>query len=176
MAELHFKRLTTDNFQQPDPTLSVFVRLSPQDGSIRTLGADEWAQEILAVELSERVPLEVQRLFAVARGAFVYGYFFYPLYTLGMEQLFRLAETAVNLKCRDVGVSEKRLRKLSFRERVERLVRKGVIQPSAQPGWEALWKLRIFTSHPEEQMILPPGVTISELRRIADDIDGMFAK
>jgi hypothetical protein len=176
MEELRFKRLTIENFQQPDPTLSVFVRFSAQDGSIRTLSVDEWAQEILAVELSERVPLEVQRLFAVARGALVYGYFFYPLYTLGAEQLFRVAETAVNRKCRDLGVSEKRLRKLKFRERVERLVRKGVIQPTARQGWEALWDLRNLTSHPERQSILSPGMAIGELRRIAADIDGLFVE
>jgi hypothetical protein len=95
MAELRFKRLTVDNWQRPDPGLSIFVRLSLQDGSTRPISGDDWAREILAIELSERVPLEIRRLFAVARGALVYGYFFYPLYTLGAEQLFRVAEAAV---------------------------------------------------------------------------------
>lgn len=175
MEELHFKGLTIDNWQQVDPVLSMFVRMSGKDGSIQTLTGDEWAQKVLAIELSEQVPLEVRRLFAVARGALVYGYFFYPLYTLGAEQLFRLVETAVNRKCLDLGTSVKRLQKLSFKERVERLVRKGVIQPTAQQGWEALWDLRNLTSHPEDQMILPPGIVVGELRRIASDIDKLFA-
>lgn len=175
MTDLRFKQLTVENFQQQDPTLSIFVRLSLKVGSTRTLTGDEWAEKILAVELSEQVPLEVQRLFAVARGALVYGYFFYPLYTLGAEQLFRVGETAINRKCRDLGTSENRLRKLKFKQRVERLVRKGVIQPTDQRRWDALWELRGMTSHPEDQTILFAYTAIDELRLVAADINGLFA-
>jgi len=31
--------------------------------------------------------------------AIAYGYYFYPIYTLGLEQLLRVAETAVKWKC-----------------------------------------------------------------------------
>lgn len=174
MDDLGFKRLTSDNWLEPDAVLSIFVRLSLQDGSTRTLSSDEWAQKFLDVELSEAVPLEVRRLFAVARGALVYGYYFYPLYTLGTEQLFRLAETAVGRKSRDIGLSSTKLKKLNFKGRVTQLIESGVIHPSAQLRWDALWDLRNLTSHPEDQTILPPGVAVGELRRIAADIEGLF--
>ncbi len=176
MADLRFKQLTAENWQEPDSTLSAFARFSANDGSIRRLSGDEWAREILAVGLSERVPVEVRRLFAVARGALVYGYFFYPLYTLGAEQLFRLAETSVNLKCRDVGLSPKKIEDLSFNKKIDRLVNEGALSPAAQQGWRDLWQLRNLASHPDDQSILPPGTAIGELRRIAVDIDGLFEK
>ena len=176
MEELRFKRLTVDNFQQPDSTLSVFVRMSAQDGSIRTLSGGDWAQEILTVELSEQVPLEVRRLFAVARGALVYGYFFYPLYTLGAEQLFRVGESAVSHKCRALGMSKRKLKEKGFEGQLEHLVTEGIIPSSAQQRWDALRKLRNLTSHPENQSILPPGIAIGELRRIAADIDRLFTE
>ncbi|MGI8483866.1 MAG: DUF4145 domain-containing protein [Thermomicrobiales bacterium] len=176
MAELGFKTLTVENMQQSDPVLSIFVRLSAQDGSIRKLAADEWAREILVVELSEQVPREVRRLFAVARGALVYGYFFYPLYTLGAEQLFRVAEAAVGHKCQDLGVSATKLKSLTFQKQLEYLVKQGTISTTDERRWDALRHLRNLSSHPEDQTILPPGVAIGELRRIAADLDGLFEK
>ena len=44
------------------------------------------------------------------RGAMVYGYFLYPLYVLGAEQLFRVAEAAVTLKCEQMGAKTDRMR------------------------------------------------------------------
>lgn len=45
MAEERFKLLTTDNWQQPDPGLSVFVHYSLQDGSTRAVDGTEWEDE-----------------------------------------------------------------------------------------------------------------------------------
>lgn len=176
MEELRFKRLTVDNFLQPDSTLSLFVRSSMKDGSRRSLSVEEWAQEILAVELSDRVPLEVRRLFAVARGALVYGYFFYPLYTLGAEQLFRVAETAVRQKCHSLGLSAGKNKNPGFFDWLKLLVEHGVIQPEAERRWDALRMLRNLTSHPKDQTIFSPGIAIGELRSIAADIDNLFAE
>lgn len=175
MTGLRFKQLTVENFQQQDPTLSIFARLSLQDGSTRTLTVDDWAEKVLAVELSDHVPLEVQRLFAVARGAFIYGYFFYPLYTLGAEQLFRVAESAVRYKCKDAGLAVDKVEKLSFFEGVKHLVNEGVIPHEEQCSWDALRNLRNLTSHPRDQTILFAYTAIDELRHIAADINGLFA-
>lgn len=51
MAELGLKQLTIDNWQERDSVLSAFVRYSLLDGSTRPIDGDEWAREILAVEL-----------------------------------------------------------------------------------------------------------------------------
>lgn len=173
-AELGFKRLTSENVQLPDPVVSAFVRYSMQDDSIQTVSTEEWAQIFLSVELSEHVPLEVRQLFAVARGTLVYGFFFYPLYTLGAEQMLRVAETAVAQKCRDVGVSAKKLERMSYRKRVKRLAHEGVFEPTAQLRWNLRHELRNLASHPEDQSIFTPGFAIDELKRIASDIDGLF--
>lgn len=174
MGQLGFKSLKIDNWQQPDPVLSAFVRLSAQDGTIRLVVGNEWASDILSVELSHRVPHEVQRLFAVARGCLVYGYFFYPLYTLGVEQLFRVADAAVAHKCRELGFVDKKGRDLDFKDRVTRLMEERIIAPSAERGWTALRELRNASSHPSDQSILPPGIVVGELRRIATEVDMLF--
>jgi hypothetical protein len=174
MESLRFKQLTVDNYQQPDPVLTAFVRMSEKDGSTRTLTGEDWAEKILAVELSEQVPLEVRRLFAVARGALLYGYFFYPLYTLGAEQLFRVAESAVGHKCRNLGVPAKKLEDMTFQKRLSHLVDEGVIPASDHRRWDALRHLRNLTSHPKDQTILLPHTAIGELQMIATGIDAMY--
>jgi hypothetical protein len=83
---------------EPEEILKEFVNLS-SDGHLRSITSEEWAQRILEPHLSLAVPPEIQRLFEVAQGAILYGYFFYPLYTLALEQVFRVVETAVSDKC-----------------------------------------------------------------------------
>lgn len=174
LNDLRFKTLTAANWRQPDSTAFMFVRVDQIDGSHRAIRGSEWAERILEVTLSEHVPIEVRRLFSVAQGALLYGYFFYPLYTLGVEQLFRVAQSAVKQKCLDLGMSPAKAEKLGFMGQVKRLVDHGVVQPEAQQYWDALRKLRNLTSHPEDQTILPPSIATDELRRIAADIDGLF--
>jgi hypothetical protein len=175
MESLRFKQLAVDNYLQPDPVLAIFVRMSEKDGSTRTLTGDDWAEKILAVELSEQVPVEVRRLFAVARGALLYGYFFYPLFTLGTEQLFRVAESAVGHKCVAIGVPEKKLEDMNFQRRLAHLVDEGMISSMVHRRWDALRHLRNLTSHPKDQTVMFAYDTIYELRLVAADIDALFA-
>lgn len=174
MGQLGFKSLTVDNWQQPGPLLSAFVRYSLEAVSIRPIVGDEWAKDIMSVELSHHVPHEVQRLFAVARGCLVYGYFYYPLYTLGVEQLFRVADAAVAHKCRKLGFVGKKGQDLDFNDRIAHLVKEGVITPSTERGWTALRHLRNAASHPSDQSILLTSMAVAELRRIAADVDKLF--
>ena len=80
-----FKRLTQTNWFEPDPTGGAFGEINLATGEERQMTAERWAERILAVGLSEAVPVEVRDLWEVARGVLVYGFFFYPLYTLGDE-------------------------------------------------------------------------------------------
>lgn len=175
MENLGFKQLSAENWHDPDPMLSAFVRYSGSDGSIRPIVGNEWARDILDVELDAAVPQEVRRLFAVARGCLVYGYLFYPLYTLGVEQLFRVADAAVQHKCRQVGVlPETSLENLGFSNGVGHLAKHGAIPTGARKGWDSLVQLRNVASHPKNQAILPPAIVVGELCRIADEIDHLF--
>lgn len=174
MADLRLKELTVDNWQEADSTGSLFVQLSSRDGTTQAITGDEWAQHILAVKLSKQVPLEVRRLFVVAQGALTYGYFFYPLYTLGTEQLFRVGEAATRHKCRELRLSAGKKKYPGFSDWLKLLREAGVVHPEDKRRWDALLGLRNLASHPEDQSILPPGIAIEQLRSIASDIDRLF--
>ena len=102
----------------------------------------------------------------------VYGYFFYPLYTLAAEQLFRVIEAAVAHKCKTLGMPRSTI---IFGERIDWLVERGAISRSESTRWHAARRLRNTASHPEHQMILPPGNAVGMLERIAEDLNSLFS-
>ncbi len=169
--ELGFKDLNLENYLEPDEMMRPFVTLDAS-GTSRPIPQEQWANEMLGVTLSERVPVEVRRLFAVARGAMLYGWFFYPLFTLASEQLLRTAEASIALKCRALGAP----RKVSgFFARIEWLREAGLFSEQAASIWHSVRELRNSASHPSDQMILMPGHALSVLARTAQEIDRLYA-
>src|SRR5271157_3940029 len=135
MSELGFKTITLENLLEPDPTILGFVKFTPYGPG--KLTSDDLIVAILEPQLSEFVPREVKKLFEVARGAMCYGYFFYPLYTLSYEQLFRVAETAVTLKCKSLSAPA---RINSFAQKIGFLIAKSIIQEGEKLRWRGLRK------------------------------------
>jgi hypothetical protein len=154
------------------PSSVIFVKLSHIDGAVTQMTGEEWLALFLDPTLSETVPENVRVLFEVARGSLAYGYFFYPLYTLACEQLFRVAEAAVSEKCRMLGAPKKVNR---FKDKVQFLFDRKVISDQERLDWDAVRKFRNSTSHPQQQMILPPGAVASLLFRIGEKVNKLFA-
>jgi hypothetical protein len=166
-----FKKLTLDNWMEPDTPSTVWTRIEP-DGTTHPMEGNDWVRTILKPELSETVPDDVQALFEVARGALAYGYFFYPLYTLGVEQLCRVAEAAVTHKCRTMGAPKSATR--SFKEKVDYLINQQVIPEQERIRWNGIRGMRNEASHPEQPSIIAPPTTLGMLQVIAERINAMF--
>jgi hypothetical protein len=137
-VEIGFKRLTPENWLEPASVMRVF-----------RYSAEEWVHDITAVRLSEDVPLEVRKLFAAARGAVCYGYFFYPLYALASEQLARVAEAAVSRKYEATGGPKRvrrtprsKPRKATFEEKLKYLEDQGIIAGPDVIWWGAIREAR----------------------------------
>jgi hypothetical protein len=161
---LGFKIITPANWSLPD---EVSLRFAPRGVAP---GIHPHLSIILSPQLRDDVPLEVRRLFEVARGAMVYAYHFYPLYTLAMEQLFRVGEAAVLAKQRGLGLSSKRQ---TFSKAIEALTQKGIIDELTSRRMHALRTLRNCASHPDRQSIFPPGSAIGTMERLAEDINAL---
>ena len=165
-----FKDLTVENYLKPDEVMEAFVTVEP-DQRVRPITPDEWTAEILKVCLVRAAPPEVRELFLVARGAMLYGYFFYPLYALATEQLLRLAETGVSIKCKELGAQDSAR---TFRSKIEWLKSQGIISQEEAGAWHALRGLRNSASHPRYQMLLPPGPALTMLQRVAANVSKLF--
>jgi hypothetical protein len=159
---MSFKTLTSENWTERDPVNNYFHDIDVERGAARQLSGDDWARQFLAVQLDARVPDDAQSLFAVARGGMLYGHFFYPLYTLGREQLYRVADSAADLRYRGLGGRlDKKGCTPSLKRRVDWLELHGVIRPDHSFRWHAIRELRNIASHPSVQSLADKALTAS---------------
>ncbi len=175
MADTEFgiKKLTAANWRERDPATKHFSR-SRADGSFSDLAEEDWLQSVLTIELSERVPAEVRKLFAVARGTILYGYFFYPLLTLGSEQLYRVHEAALRHKW--LQISSEGKKDESFNNMLAQFGSRGLLDATQLRQWTAVRQLRNLTSHPNGQSIYLPSWAFQTIEVAADLIEALFER
>lgn len=171
MASHGIKVLRLENWMSPDPLMGNLVMPSDDSGIFSSMSGDDWASTILEPNLAERVPNEVLRLFEVARGSMLYGYFFYPLYTLAFEQLTRVAEAAVSEKCKQIGTGKSIN---TFDKKLKHLQCKNVLSDAKKREWDSLRTLRNIASHPDQQTIFPPGLVVGMVAKTAGLINELF--
>lgn len=164
-----FKRLTLENILEPDPVNSYFGGIS-ESGEILPATVEERVMRIIEPQLKDSVPIEVKKLFEVARGAIAYGWYFYPLYTLGCEQLFRVIEAAVKAKCMELNLSDNTNGR--FHNELKKLHDHSIVNYDIV--WQSIRKLRNSSSHPNSQTILPPGAAIGEINIVTKLINSLF--
>ncbi len=151
------KRLSYDNFLTP----AVGALLFSRDGGLSTMGpADPTAEAIRSrverftdVALPEHVPETVWRMFEVAKGAMVYGLFFYPLYTLGEDHLSRLFEWMV----KDQYEKRRGAKSGNLKAMVQWLIKNGRFPDQLEVRWLATYEIRNLVSHPTMQQITDPA-------------------
>lgn len=166
-----FHRLAPEDWTLPDP-LSERCAISAPDGSPIEMDGDAWAALFLKVQLDPSVPEDIHDLFEVAKGTLAYGWFYYPLYDGGQQQLFRLAEAAAFCRYRALGGPKERI---SFQKTIDWLVENGAIDLMAAKRWHSLRKLRNEGAHPKQRSVVPPGHASRVLRNVADAVNALFA-
>ena len=167
--ELGYKILTADNWRDTDPIWKVFgdfaVHPSPQR---------QWVEEVLAINLAPHVPVQLRKLFEIARASLIYALYFYPLLTLGTEQLFRVHEAAARIRCQMANAPEKETR--NFDGQIKWLIGAGLIAGrDDDKRWHAVRQLRNSTSHPKDQNIFDPNMALTMLEGAAEKINELFA-
>jgi len=166
-----FKRLTSQNWRQHDTTADIIVQMH-KDGTTSKINDDEWATFILEIDLTPDVPENVRNLFEVAQGVLCYGSYFYPLYTLGHEQIFRVLESALRHKCVELG---KPGRADTFSRMLNWLREYGRLPDYHYVRWDAARKLRNMASHADRQSLVDPTWAVRTLSVAAELINELFA-
>ena len=170
---LGFKCLTPQNMLEPDPvTLGFAIRRDGED-EFREATGDDWARHILAPQLDEGLPEELYGLFEAARGMLVYGFYFYPVFTLGMGRLYQVADAATVHRCRQLGASKKKSE--TFAGRIKWLGERGMFSDEQRCRWDATRSLRNTTSHEERQSIFLGTSAITAVSVTAKLANALFA-
>src|ERR1700722_15645371 len=171
-----FKEIDTANWQSHDETTALWMRIT----DVAKTPA-EWVEFYLRPQLKPTIPREIVALLEVARGAMIYGWFFYPLLALGAEQRWRVLETGVRIRCQQIGIQTKRTsgkgheRETNFSENVIALLGSKDAVKLDKSRWDAVRRLRNSTSHPSRQMILDPGQTQRVLETAVELLNNLFS-
>lgn len=171
------KTITKDNWLEVDSIMAsgFFARFSMTDG-VKPLPANDWVERFLVPTLSPNVPDDVRGLFEVARGAMLYGVFFYPLFTLGLEQAFRLMEAAAKAKATSLGISmgKTKGRYRSYGAILAELFAKKALTKTEYEWWSNAKEFRNETTHAMSQPVLMPPQIVGMLTSITEAINRLF--
>jgi hypothetical protein len=171
-----FKALTRENWSAPDETSQIFVELNIGSGEKRQLTGDRLVEVFLGAELDDTVPQDIRDMWEVARGVLAYGWFFYPLYALGEDQLHRVADAAVLARYQQLdGPRDRRGQWPSLYARLEWLVQQGQFDEPLRRQWDAIRELRNYGSHATYARISMPLDAMRTLELLAREINGLFA-
>ncbi len=156
---LQFTRITAENWLLPDRRDYVPFGITE----------NEWVSGFLEPQLLPSVPLQVVRVFEVARAAMIYSWFFYPLGTLGFEQCTRIVEFAVWERCRMLQKPND-----NFADNLSTLFAANVIPVADEVSWQAFRAIRNDRSHLKNFMLVDPGQAVSFLLNTAERINSLF--
>jgi len=132
---------------------------------------DQRVKSFTDIRVSDAVPTELQILFEFAKGAMVYGLFFYPLYTLGWEQLSRVFEAAVTTK---VSLLEPSLSESPLAKKVQWLKERGHLPASEVDKYDLFRQWRNRVAHPKAHTLVGPPDARRMLREMRDLLDYLF--
>lgn len=170
MKEFGFKKLDENNWLKSD--IEELHRVLPNN-STRPILPREWIDDIQKSKLDDSTPFEIQKLFEVAKGTMIYGYFFYPILTLSSEQFTRVAETAINIKCNTINCPKARN---TFSKKVDWLLQESILSKDLHTKWKSIVKLSNMFSHPSRQNIFNPVMAINLMDTVARNINYLFSK
>ena len=114
------------------------------------------------------MPVHIRELYEIARGTMLYAYYYYPVMSLATEQLYRVADTALSERVKNLTKAK------DFRQRICAAIEHGVIREQDQNSWEATRELRNSSSHPKTQSIVLPGQAITSLSITSDQINSLY--
>jgi hypothetical protein len=151
----------------------VFSRISIVDGSTSPMTADDWTERLLGPQLAPGVPEPVRSLYAIAQGAMVYGSLYYQLYTLGLEQISRVAEAAVKAKVASLAPSSGKSRK-RYVDLLAALRDQNVLTSAEHDAWTVFREYRNSATHLERVTTFDPASAARLLARFTAMINKLF--
>ncbi|WP_170332312.1 hypothetical protein [Ruegeria arenilitoris] len=162
--------MTVENYLERDSRLDGW--------SVHGLGAfshptDAWVQMFLSIKPSEALPAYLQDMFDRAQGSMVYGCFYYPLFTLGIEELFRFSESALREAVKETGAL-KSVQKMKYAPLIDWAHDNDLLTDSMHGRWHAGRSLRNSTSHKDSSLLLGPNDAAGLLSTTAELTDTLF--
>lgn len=168
---LGFKRVTAQNVQETDPLVADMWTRNNITGEARPQEPNDWISVITGIELRRVVPSEVHRMFTLVQGAFCYAHWYYPMVTICLNEMLRIADVATDKACKQRGLPHGE--DSSFAQRIDQLASRKVIDQTAKPIWHQLRKQRNRATHPSSQSIYGFSHAFDTVKHVKELIDNI---
>jgi len=128
-------------------------------------------QQLSKIEMAEAAPEEVQVMFDVAKATISYGWFYYPLYSVGTDRLEMTVELAVTLGFETLAQRERS----TYRSAIAWLCENGHINESLCEELQTSRLSRNDALHPRFQSIRMFGGAVRHAHYVAGLLDRYYA-
>jgi hypothetical protein len=142
------KLVTPENWLEPDPLSALIVKMDHRDGTVSAVDGRDWITYVNGIAISDGVPPEVRAAYEFMVGAIGYAYFYYPIFTIVIQQLLRVADFAV---AHLFDVRDDLPKTRTFEQRIKVLKDIGALDTSTFVRWNAIRQLRNEATHPQWQ-------------------------
>ena len=168
MTETH--RMTAEGHLQRDPRLDVW---SVNGFGPYSHSTEDWVEMILSFKFDISLPPFVESIYARAQSCMVYGCYHYPLFTLGIEELYRYLESALRAAVEEAGASST-VRKYPYAKLIIWAKNEGLIAPEKVSIWDAGRGLRNSTTHKSGPFLLGPNHALQDLKMAKELTEELF--
>jgi len=162
--------LTVKNHMERDSRLDVW--------SVHGIGpythpTEEWVRMFLSVTIDVELPDYLQEMFDRDQACIVYGCYHYPLFTLGIEELFRFGESAFREAIKESRPSKSVLRR-TYADLQKWACEQGILDDVAAKRWSASRDLRNSVSHKDGPHLQGPNDAWSQLTVTKEMTEALF--
>lgn len=156
-----------------------FVRI--KDGKPKEITVEDLQKDVARIQLSPRVPETTRKVFTVCKKLYVFGYFYYPFFTVSQHYAFLTLESAMRNKYIEIfGKDYKWIERGGFRTEEYyglRKIRKGLVGTKVIPKeeeemYDVAGKMRNLLSHLTKMPTLLPSLAI--IKRVAEMINVLY--
>lgn len=164
------KRITTQNWLEPDKT-----------GPVAGMDSRAWRDTFLSIRLERNVPEDVAALYETARASVIYGLFYAPLVTLGVEHCYRVLEAGLRARCVQLGlpvsVQDRQggNHALSFSHNLRQLEEQGLVSTEDALLWKQAGELKAWLALPGHGDAVARDHALTALTRVATLLNALFA-
>ncbi|MCV2882374.1 hypothetical protein [Actibacterium sp. XHP0104] len=163
-------KLTLENHLERDTRLDCWSvhGIGPYSHS-----TDDWVKMVLDVSLEVDLPPFLVEMFDRAQASMVYGCYYYPLFTLGIEELFRFGESAFREAVKEAEPCSSLNRK-RYADLQKWASEAGLIDTATASRWNASRRLRNSVSHKDGAFLLGPNDALEQLDITKELVESLF--
>lgn len=163
---------TEENHLTPDRRMSVwsFVGLGASNQSV-----DDYVRAFLSIKLPTDASEDLLEVFDRVRAVMVYGCYYYPLFSLGVEELYRYHEALIRTALGSAAYKPNG-KSHTFNRMIEIAVEQNVLSEKEGEAWHAGRWLRNRSSHRESTFLLGPNNALDALQNARDRTEKLLSQ